>query len=446
MATRSSSSSSRRWILGGSAIYLSILAVVVLGLVLLYLGARNRLDESLGERLVGIAVTATELVDPDQIETWSLDPDEPIEFLWLATRLEQVRQSNNLAELTLCDPDAFVLISASGRLPRGEINAFWELDRTAVNLALEGFPAASHLYDSGGLYQKSAHAPVFDNDGNVVAIITVEAAVDFFDTLATLRDGALTTGAIVIAFLVFSALAIWRLYRAQERFRADLVRQENLAAMGRMTAGIAHEIRNPLGVIRGTGQHLKRRLRDAGIDDPVADFIPEEIDRLDRILTGYLSFGNDLETEHEAFDLEEVIRRTVQLMSSELSETGVTIDSSAAELPVIGDRQRLQQVLMNLLLNARDAMPDGGQVHMDGRHEGASCILTITDEGPGLGNLDPESLFTAFHSNKEKGSGLGLALSRQIAEAHGGTLTLESRTDRAGAVATLTLPAAGNEA
>jgi signal transduction histidine kinase len=441
-----SSTTSRRWILGGSAIYLGILAVVVLGLVLLYLGARNRLDESLGERLIGIAVTATELVDADQIETWSLDPDEPVEFVWLATRLEQIRQSNNLAELTLCDPDAFVLISASGRLPRGEINAFWELDRAAVNLALEGFPAASHLYDSGGLFQKSAHAPVFDNEGKVAAIITAEAAVDFFDTLATLRDGALTTGAIVVAFLVFSALAIWRLYRAQERFRADLVRQENLAAMGRMTAGIAHEIRNPLGVIRGTGQHLQRRLRDAGIDDPMADFIPEEIDRLDRILSGYLSFGTNTETEHEAFDLNEVVRRTIQLMSNEFSESGVTIDSSAAELPVIGDRQRVQQVLMNLLLNARDAMPEGGTVQLMGRHEGTSCILTVSDEGPGLGGVDPETLFTAFHTNKEKGSGLGLALSRQIAEAHGGTLTLKTRTDRAGAVATLTLPAAGNEA
>jgi two-component system sensor histidine kinase ChvG len=91
-------------------------------------------------------------------------------------------------------------------------------------------------------------------------------------------------------------------------------------------------------------------------------------------------------------------------------------------------------------------MPEGGTVQLSGRHEDTFCILTVSDEGPGLGGVDPETLFTAFLTNKEKGSGLGLALSRQIAEAHGGTLTLQTRTDRAGAVATLTLPAAGNEA
>jgi len=432
-----------RWIWGGTAIYVAILAVVVAGLVLLYQGSRDRLDEALGERLTGIAVTATQLVDAGQIENWSLDPDEPIELLWLTTRLEEIQRANNLAELSLCDLNAFVLVSASHRLDRGDLNEFWELDRAAVDLALAGFPAASRLYQSGTLYQKSAHAPVFNERGEVVAVLTAEAAVDFFDTLATLRDGALLTGAIVIAFLILSGLAIVRLYRARERDRANLVRQENLAAMGRMTAGIAHEIRNPLSVIRGTGQHLQNRLRTAGIEDPMAEFIPEEIDRLDRILSSYLSLGNDKASEPEHLDLSDVVERTLMLMAGELE--GIEITNSAADLPVIGDRHRLQQVLMNLILNARDAMTDGGVITVAGSHLGDSTVLTIMDEGHGIAG-DPEVLFTAFETTKEKGSGLGLAVSRQIAEAHGGTLTIASRTDRAGAIATLTLPTAGNEA
>jgi signal transduction histidine kinase len=434
---------SRRWIWGGTAIYVAILVVVVAGLILLYRGAHERLDESLGQRLTGIALTATQLVDASRIEEWAVDPEEPIELIWLATRLEEIQRANNLGEVSLCDTNAFVIVSASHRLERGDFNTYWELSRVSVDVALAGFPAASRLYQAGDLYQKSAHAPVFDGEGNVVAVITAEAAVDFFDTLATLRDGALWTAAIVIAFLVLSGLALIRLYRARERDRANLVRQENLAAMGRMTAGIAHEIRNPLSVIRGTGQHLKNRLASAGIDEPMADFIPEEIDRLDRILGSYLALGKDTSSELERMDLAEVVQRTLKLMAAELQS--VEVVNTASELPVFGDRHRLQQILMNLLLNARDAMPDGGTIHIAGSTIAGTVTLTIMDEGGGIDG-DPEALFTAFETTKEKGSGLGLAVSRQIAEAHDGRLTLASRTDRAGAIATLTLPTAGSEA
>ena len=92
-----------RWIWAGTAVYVAILVVVIAGLVLLYQGAYDRLDESLGQRLTAIAVTATELVDPSQIETWSLDPDEPIELIWLTTRLEEIQRANDLAEISLCD-------------------------------------------------------------------------------------------------------------------------------------------------------------------------------------------------------------------------------------------------------------------------------------------------------------------------------------------------------
>jgi len=363
------SGSSRRWIYGGTAIYLAILVVVVAGLLLLYRGARDRLDQSLGERLSAIALTTTQLVDASRIETWSVDPEEPIDLLWLTTRLEEIRRSNDLAELSLCDTRSFVLVSASNRIARGELNTFWDLSRTSVDLALAGFTAASHLYRSGALHQQSAHAPVFDSDGEVVAVVSADAAVDFFDTLDTLRDGAITTGGIVVAFLLVSGLAIARLLRAQEQYRAAMVRQEELAAMGRMTAGIAHEIRNPLGVIRGTGQHLKRRLAEAGIDDPMADFIPEEVDRLDRILGGYLAFGSGHDLAHELLDLAEVVDRTVRLMENELVADGIKIVSSASELMIRGDRQRLQQVLMNLILNARDAMDGGGMVEIAGGSE-----------------------------------------------------------------------------
>ncbi len=155
-----------------------------------------------------------------------------------------------------------MLISAAERLGRGDTNVFWDLDRAAVRVAQEGFPAASRLYRTAGVYQKSAHAPVRDAMGEVAGILTVEGDADFFGALAALRRGALVTEVAVMLFLAAMGAQLWRLQAGMARARAAAWRAEELAAMGRMTAAIAHEIRNPLGIIRGAAQHLAARLRD----------------------------------------------------------------------------------------------------------------------------------------------------------------------------------------
>ena len=233
-----------------------------------------------------------------------------------------------------------------------------------------------------------------------------------------------------------------RLNRSLQRARAQALQQENLAAMGRMTAGIAHEIRNPLGIIRGAGQHLQRRLQETGIEDEVAGFIPEEVDRLDRILAGYLALGSDRASAPEAVDLSQLVRRSVQLVRSELAAAGCTVHLNEP-LPAVqlrGDPRRLQQVLLNLLLNARDAMPAGGEVAVELARTDRQARITVTDSGEGLQDRDSRRAFEPFWTSKEKGSGLGLAVARRIAGEHGGELELANRGDAPGAVATLQLP------
>jgi two-component system sensor histidine kinase HydH len=427
-----------------AAAYLAILTVVVAGLGLLYRGARERLDEALGQRLLAVATTATYLVDGDAMLAWSLDPEPDADLIWLQSRLQRLREENDLAEVTLCDPLGTVIASAAGRLDWGETNVYWNADRAAVTQATEGFAATTRLYRVGELYQKSAHAPVLDSFGELAGVITVEGSADFFDALATLRGGAIATIAVVVVVL---GLLGWLLLRVQfslERARATLLRQENLAVMGRLTAGIAHEIRNPLGIIRGAGQHLQTVLRDRGIDDEVAGFIPEEVDRLDRILASYLSFGTDRAGERETVDLTALLRRTLRFAAEEIAGAGVTVEivEPLAEATVLGDRRRLQQVVLNLLLNARDAMPDGGTVHVALREDGGAWQLTVIDEGEGLPDAVGERIFEPFWTSKPQGSGLGLAVSRRIAREHGGELALANRTDGRGCTATLTLPAA----
>jgi len=433
-----------RWALGGLAAYLAIIVAVAAGFIRLDRAARARLDDALGDRLTAVAATAAFLVDGDSLRVWAAAPAESLEELWLRSRLAQIRRDNDLAEIALCTPDGRVLISAAERLARGEANVFWDLDRAAVRVARDGFPAASRLYRTAGVYQKSAHAPVRDAMGEVAGILTVEGDADFFGALAALRRGALVTMAAVVLFLAAMGAQLWRLQVGMARARAAAWRAEELAAMGRMTAAIAHEIRNPLGIIRGAAQHLEARLRDAGIDDELAGLIPGEVDRLDRILSGYLTFGKGADAPPEAIDLELLARRTARLVEAELARSGARLAVEAAPglPPAWGDPRRLQQALLNLLLNARDAMPEGGLVTLRLARDGAELSLAVLDEGPGLAGAAAGPLFEPFHTTKEKGSGLGLAIARQVAEAHGGTVSLRDRTDRRGAAAEIRLPAA----
>jgi len=463
-APAGSEPSRARWLLSGLVVYLAILSAVATGLLYLHRAARDRLDDALGDRLSAIAATAAYLVDGDSLRVWAqdtaeiveaarppaphraaaADSSESLDFIWLRSRLQQILRDNDLAEVTLCDENERVLISAAGSLRRGDRNVYWDLDRAAVRIAQSGYVAASKLYRAGGIYQKSAHAPVLAADGTVAGVLTVEGNADFFDALATLRRGAFITGAAVLLFLTLMGWLLYRLQANMSRARAAAWRQENLAAMGRMTAGIAHEIRNPLGIIRGSAQHLVTRLRGAGLEDEVAGFIPDEVDRLDRILRGYLAFGAGAPIEAERIDLAQLARRTARLLEGELGASGVrvTIEAGDGLPPVQGDPRRLQQVLMNLLLNARDAMPQGGAVTVALRRDGDAAIVAVTDEGTGLGGVPADQFFAPFRTTKEKGSGLGLAVVRQIVEAHGGAATLRDRADRQGAVAEIRLPCA----
>ena len=433
----------RRRLWTGAAAYVAILLAVGLSLSHLYRESRDSLDEALGARLAGVAVTASYLVNGDSLAVWSFDPQESLDMLWLKSRLEQVRRENDLSELTLCDKGGFVIVSAVRRLNKGDVNVYWELDPAAVASAQEGFTTPSRLYRAGDVMQKSAHAPVWSSTGQVAGVVTVEAEAGFLDALANLRRAAWATGAIVMVFLSLLAVLLTRQQRSLARAREEMMRQENLVMMGRMTAGIAHEIRNPLGIIRGAGEMQAAKLRELGFDLPTLDYIPEEVDRLDRILTRYLTFGKaGVGGEFEPMEFDRLVLRSARMAEQELAESNValTLTALAEQLTIIGDSPSLQQVLLNLLLNARDAIPDGGHVEVRVSRDDDEAVLQVLDDGEGLGDLTEAAAFEPFLTTKQKGSGLGLAVVKQVVNDHGGVISLRNRTDSPGAVAEVRIP------
>jgi two-component system NtrC family sensor kinase len=227
----------------------------------------------------------------------------------------------------------------------------------------------------------------------------------------------------------------------------QLVRSEKLAAIGQLTASIAHEVNNPIAVIQGN-LDLVRELLGPDSERVRAEFrlLDEQVERMRLIVTQLLQFARPAEFAGyvEPVDSARVIDDSLVLVGHLLTKTHIVLERrlAATRRPLL-NRQELQQVLVNLLVNAIDAMPEGGRLALASRDDGEDAVeITVTDSGAGLGPELLGELFKPFVTRKKDGTGLGLWISRSIVERYGGSLVAADRDDGAsGARFTLRLKA-----
>jgi signal transduction histidine kinase len=266
----------------------------------------------------------------------------------------------------------------------------------------------------------------------------------------------------VAAFLALLALGIWaarlvyfaliaplqvKLLESQ----ATIERQEKLAALGLLAAGVAHEIRNPLTAIKARLFTQARHLKANSPERNDADLISHEINRLERIVKDFLTFARPSEPDLVTVAAEQPLRDTRDLLAPTLAQRGIELRVQAAEpdLRVRVDPQQIKQVLINLTQNAADASAPGGIVTLtarSGTRPGAqggtpAVILEVADTGKGIPPDVQKRLFDPFFSTKETGTGLGLAIAARIVEKHGGALQYQTRPQR-GTVFGIVLPPA----
>ncbi len=265
-------------------------------------------------------------------------------------------------------------------------------------------------------------APLFDRDGSV------EAAV------AVLRD----------------------LSRIRQ-LEAEVRRGETLAAAGRMAVGLAHEIRNPLGAIRGAVQLLARELGSESSLHEYTQVLLSEVDRVNRIIEMLLDLAKPAPIRPVPLNLHQILERVALLSEEGARERRVTIvrryDPSLP--PILGDEDRLVQVFHNLVRNAIEAMGDGGQLTLAtrvslntlfgkidlGGGQRTMVEAQVLDEGPGIPAAARARIFDPFFTTKERGLGLGLAICHQVLEQHRGAIQVDS-AERRGTVVTCFLPIA----
>jgi len=258
----------------------------------------------------------------------------------------------------------------------------------------------------------------------------------------------LALGGIALAFALTAGLArtVRRQAVERDRLHTELRRSERLAALGKLLAGVAHEVRNPLAGIRSTAQLWQRGI--FGLDTESLGGLIHEVDRLEEIVSRLLQFSRADAQDLAPGDLNTVVAEAARLASGPAELKGVRLD---VELdpnlpPVAMAPPALLQVFRNLTGNAVQAMTTGGTLRLSTRRDPPrnAVLAIVADTGPGLAPETIGHLFEPFYTTKAEGTGLGLAIAREIALAHRGDLRAANRTDGPGAMFTLTLPAAAS--
>jgi two-component system sensor histidine kinase HydH len=216
--------------------------------------------------------------------------------------------------------------------------------------------------------------------------------------------------------------------------RREIAHSQRLASVGRLAAGVAHEIRNPLSSIKGFATYFKERYREIPEDQQTADIMIQEVDRLNRVVSQLLEFARPISVSPKRISLKERIADSLKLIEGRAQEKNIRINSqfSADVDDVVLDPDRINQILLNLYLNAVESMQDNGELSVELRsnEEKKGIEIRVSDTGCGIASADLAKIFDPYFTTKTTGTGLGLAIAHNILEAIGGKISVESRVGR----------------
>ncbi|MBU2489790.1 MAG: PAS domain-containing protein [Proteobacteria bacterium] len=226
------------------------------------------------------------------------------------------------------------------------------------------------------------------------------------------------------------------------RLEDEIRRKDKMAALGGLAAGVAHEIRNPLSSIKGLATYFGSKFGEDSEDREAARVMVNEVERLNRAVTQLLEFARPADIKAQPTDVNALVEHSLRLVKEDARARGVTLrfDPDSNLPSFVLDPDRLAQCLLNLYLNALDAMEQGGVLTVNAAPENGGLALSVTDTGRGMDPTDLDKIFDPYYTTKASGTGLGLAVVHKIVESHHGRVRVVSRPGR-GTVFTISLPA-----
>jgi signal transduction histidine kinase len=488
------------------SLYLPLLAVVFAVSGWFFFGSTEQaLDAELSKRLTNVAQVVAATLNPRYVS--SIRPGDEGSSLYhvLIGEMKRIKLATRVKDVYVFDQGNRIILDADEETPIGQEYLLLKLDQRELESVWKGGAAASTLYQgSDGKLYKSGYAPLTNGHGDIFAVVGVEGGVEFLDVIDKARRQmlviALISALVAAAASVLLARSIVaplhslvtavesvgqnnaypqveirrsdeigylgerfnamvttlaekdrllnELYR-HEKERATLLEdevrvKERLAALGEMSAGIAHEIRNPLGAIAGFAELLNRQTTDPSASELVREIV-QEVNNLNRIVTQFLAFVREPQLKAEPADISAVVKGAVEVVMAERGadkeRPDVQLELRLTDAPptVPVDADLLKQALMNLIQNAVEAMPSGGTLGVRLETRAPWLKIGVSDTGQGISPEDRRRLFDPFFTTKKEGTGLGLAITHRLIQAHGGKIEVESQPGR-GSCFTVWLP------
>jgi two-component system OmpR family sensor kinase len=356
-----------------------------------------------------------------------------------ASRLRAVISANGLEDVYLVNRSLRVVADASGA--GGRRADLLRLDVGRVRDAFAGKASVAPGYAFGDLTVLTGYFPIRGRSGAIDAALVVEAGQSFVAAHGRIARARNVGVSLSILSALALAIAAARWTRIERERREATVRAARGEAVSRLAAMAAHEIRNPLGVIRGTIELMRERsgalLGDR--DLRALDDVAEEVERMRRLTQDLLDLSADRPLMLAPVMVGDLLVEAARAAEAAVPAIRVACEPGALP-PVAADAARLRQVFANLLVNAAQAQQQG-TVFVQACAEGDAVKISVADSGPGVPDEIGERLFELYFTTKSGGTGLGLAVARRLVERHGGTLVHERRPG-AGATFVVTLPAA----
>lgn len=413
-----------------------------------------------------IAADAAEQLPDPELYAMGLDSTltQPIVNFAFQARLDRIY---------IISPNRRVLYDTADRNALLHPFAYWNMDEAEIRRALSGMPEGSPAYQAGDLPFKRFYVPVFAQpDARAVettsttldepqpvqprrvrALICLVAGRTYLAQINQLTRTLYNAGAVLLLLTILIGALIFRLLQRQQLIERKVAQADRLASLGTLAAGFAHELRNPLGIMRAYTEDLEHGLVHSGAGEETVGAcreIVEEIERMDHLVGQFLDAtrGEKSGDEAGAAPALAVSQGVLTMLRPAGERHGVVLEletpTQAGQTPAIWRARigsaRLRQVLMNLLLNAIQVSPKGGRVWLRVEAGARQIEFTVTDEGPGIPAAIAGRIFEPFFTTRPGGAGLGLAVSHQIAVAAGGSLTLANPGSAAGTCFVLMLP------
>ncbi len=436
--------------------------------------ARRALEDELAARLVAAARAAAAALPADRVGGLSPGDEGTRTYGHARARLDSVARATG-TRLVVVRADRTALADSAGRARIGEPVPALERDRLEIAQAAGGRAVASQvLFEaSDGRLHKTGYAPLAAPDGTVVAVVGADGTAESFETLRSFRRLLATVavaGAVLGAFVAaLAAVSVTRpLTRITEAARRiargdlqtplwkrrrkdeigtlrDTIEEMRKALHARdaeretLLAGIAHEVRNPLGALDLFAGLLSEEIQGRP-EAAHAARIRAELAALSKVVEEFLDYARARPPSRERVDLAQLLGEVAELAGplAAARKVSLTVDGGGE---ATADREQLRRAAVNLVRNAVEAAPAASDVEVFARAADGEAVIEVRDRGAGLAKEARASLFRPFFSTKEQGTGLGLALAKKVADAHGGALALDDRQG-GGTVARLAIPAA----